>query len=357
MRRSRLFFLVILATMMSGCPRPPDEKTPVVELEPLFITILKTGDKLEVKDFDQSELFARGQEQFEAGEIAKARRTYLLMARESNDAEVKGIAWFNVALCEMSLERPGAAREAVASARPHIQDPETLVHLELIELKSLAALGEWEQVRSRGGEVARKEMAPGWLAQVQLLSGRAEFQAGKLPAADAFFRQSLDTILNNLSLKDQYGNAMLAEIYFRRGQVLRRLFDGLKFKMPLSRMSVDMADKLSLMRQAEEHFLNAVRTRSVEWSPRAGYQNAELYHAFGLDLLQAEVPDDLSDEEVTIYQEELAKKVLPLLRKSQNVHSNNFGMCKTYRFTSPWCDKSKARRTELETFEKDLLRK
>lgn len=354
---SKVVLLLVGICLLSGCPRPPDETTPIIELEPLFITILKRGDKVEVRDFDQSELFARAEQQFEGGNVGQARKTYLLIAREAPAPEVAALGWFNVALCEMALKRPGAALEAVQKARAMTKDPENLAHSALIELDALAALGEWEKVRTLGPGLVSADMDPAWLSQVQLLVGRAEFQAGDLTAADERYTAALDAVLTSLPLQEQYGSALLAETHFRRAQIQKRLFDSLKFKMPVERMTLDMTDKLALLRQSEEHFLNAVRTRHSTWSPRAGFEMASLYHGFALDLLQAEIPDDLTELEVGIYAEELAKKVAPLLRKGQSVHANNTRMCKTYRFESSWCEKSESKREELESLEQDLLRK
>ncbi len=357
MNWSKAVLLLVGVSLLAGCPRPPDEKTPIIELEPLFITILKRGDKVEVRDFDQSELFARAAKQFEEGNVNEARTTYLLIAREAPADEVAALGWFNVALCEMALKRPGAALEAVEKARAKTKIPENLTHLSFIELDALAAVGEWEKVRVQGPKLVRDGMDSSWLSQVHLLVGRAELQAGELTAADVRYVAALDAILNNIPLKDQYGSSLLAETYYRRAQLQKRLFDNIKFRMPVERMTLDMTDKMALLRQAEEYFLNAVRTRHSNWSPRAGYDMASLYHGFGLDLLQAEVPADLTELEVAIYTEELAKKVVPLLRKGQSVHANNTRMCETYRFNSPWCDKSDSKRLELEALEQDLLRK
>lgn len=357
MKCSRAVLLFVVLPLLAGCPRPPDQPLPVIELEPLFITILKRGDKMEVKDFDQGELFARAARHFESGQVEEARKIYLLIGTEAPAGEVAALGWFNVALCEMALERPGAALEAVQNARARTKDQENLVHLSLIELDALAGVGEWEKVRALGPALVSEGMEPSWLAQVHLLVGRAEYQAGDLAAADSRYVASLDAVLNNIPLSEQYGSALLAEAYYRRAQLLKRLFDGLKFKMPLERMTLDMTDKLALLRQSEELFLNSVRTRHPDWSPRAGFEMAALFHGFALDLLQAEVPDDLTDEETGIYAEELAKKVVPFLRKGQSVHANNARMCKTYQFKSSWCEKSEAKRGELEALEADLLRK
>ncbi len=357
MKWSRAVLLLVGLPLLAGCPRPPDKPLPVIELEPLFITILKRGDKVVVKDFDQGELFARAAKQFEGGQVAEARKIYLLIGKEAPAAEVAALGWFNVALCEMSLDRPGAALAAVENARARTKDPENLAHLSFIELDALAGVGEWEKVRALGPGLVSAEIDPSWLVQVQLLVGRAEFQAGDLTAADARYGAALDAFLNNIPLNEQYGSALLAEAYYRRAQLLKRLFDSIKFRMPLARMTLDMTDKLALLRQSEEHFLNSVRTRHSDWSPRAGFEMAALYHGFALDLLQAEVPNDLTDEETEIYAEELGKKVVPFLRKGQSVHANNIRMCKTYQFKSSWCDKSEAKRHDLELLEEDLLRK
>jgi tetratricopeptide (TPR) repeat protein len=357
MNWSKVILLLLAATIFAGCPRPPDEKTPIIELEPLFITILKRGDKFEVKDYDQGELFAQAARHFEAGNVGEARITYLLIAREAPVPEVAALGWFNVALCEMALERPGAALEAVQEARAKTKIEENLTHLSFIELDALAAVGEWEKVKAKGPALVSGDMDPSWLAQVQLLVGRAEFQAGDLTAADGRYVEALEAILNNQPLSDQYGSSLLAETYYRRAQILKRLFDTIKFKLPVERMTVDVSDKMALLRQSEEFYLNSVRTRHSSWSPRAGFEMASLYHGFALDLLQAEVPNDLTEEEVGVYAVELAKKVVPLLRKGQSVHGSNKRMCKTYQFDSPWCEKSETKRLELEALEQELLRK
>ncbi len=357
MNWTKAVLLLIATAILGGCPRPPDEKTPIIELEPLFITILKRGDKVEVKDFDQSELFARAAGQFEAGDVSEARTTYLLIAREAPAPEVAALGWFNVALCEMALERPGAALEAVQKARAKTKLEENLRHLSFIELDAFAAVGEWEKVRAQGPALVSSDMDPSWLSQVQLLIGRAEFQAGDLAAADERYVAALAAILHNIPLQDQVGSSLLAEAYYRRAQLQKRLFDTIKFRLPIERMTLDMSDKMALLRQSEEYYLSAVRTRHTSWSPRSGFEMASLYQGFALDLLQAEVPSDLTEEEVGIYAEELAKKVVPLLRKGQSVHANNKRMCKTYSFDSPWCEKSETKRQELEDLEQELLRK
>jgi tetratricopeptide (TPR) repeat protein len=348
--------LALVLLTLTGCPRPPEETAPIVELEPLFITILKKGDKTLVKDFDQAELFERAERQFREGRVSPARKTWLMIARETNNREAAGLAWFNVALCELALDKPGAALEAVEQARTLVTDAETRTHIGLLELRALAGLGEWEQVRNRGTALLDQHPPAEWLAQTLLFVGRAEFQAGDLAEADRRFAEALDVILHTVSLKEQYGDGTLAEIYFRRGQIHRRLFDSLEFKLPVERMTLDMTDKLALMRQAEELFLGAVRMRNVTWSPRAGFETASLYHGFALDLLKAEVPGDLNELEMQVYAEELAKKILPLLQKARNIHQNNISMCTTYRFDSPWKKRSEEKLKELDALEKDLTR-
>ena len=338
--RGTLAAVFALALLLSGCPRPPDQEQ-VVELEPMYFTILKKGNTVEVKNFDTKELFVQAERYFNEGRLARAKGTYLLIAEEGEDPGTRGLAWFNIALCETGLEKPGAALEAIDRAAPFIDDEGDRLHLELVKLQALTQLGEWEQVRDKAPGMLDKKLIPEWEAKIHMFLGQAHFQENDLERSQARYRQALDTLGSGISLQEQYGDRTVAEAYFRLGEVYRRIFSQVPFKLPVERMTIDMSDKLALMRQAEEHFLASVRTRNSLWSPRAGFEVASLYESFAMDLMRAEVPPELDELELQVYTEELNAKMLPLFRKAQNIHRNNVSMCKTYRFVSPYEEKSK----------------
>jgi tetratricopeptide (TPR) repeat protein len=327
-----------------------------MELEPMYFTILKTGDRVEIKNYDANELFKKAEELFAAGRMAQAKKTYLMVANEAIEPEVAGLAWFDVALCELALDKPGAALQALTRAAPLIKDLETLNHITLLTMESHARSGDWKQVKELGDALQNTDLPAHWSARAHLLQGRSEYQASDLAEADRHFKAAINRILSSKSLKEQYGDGPLSEAWFRRGLVQRQLFKQIKFALPVGRMTLDMTDKLALMRQAEELFLNAVRNRNETWSPQAGYEVANLYHTFALDLMQAEVPASFNELERRIYVQELNAKVLPFLRRAQAIHNNNTSMCETYRFSSKWNKKSRRKATEVKDLMEELAR-
>ena len=347
--------LLACAALLAGCPRQPDQEQ-VVELEPMYFTILKKGNTVKVKDFDTKELFAQAERYFNEGRLARAKRTYLLIAEEGEDKGIRGLAWFNIALCETGLEKPGAALEAIDQAYPLISDEADRRHLKLVRLQALTQLGEWEKVRSKAPTMLDNKLSPEGEAKVHLFLGQAHFQEDDMENAQARYRKALDTLGCGISLKEQYGDRTVAEAYYRLGEVFRRIFTQIPFKLPVERMPIDMSDKLALMRQAEEHFLSAVRTRNALWSPRAGFSVASLYESFAMDLLRAEVPPELDELELEVYTRELNAKMLPLFQKAQGIHRNNVSMCKTYRFVSPYEKKSKEKIDRIQSTIDNLKR-
>jgi len=327
-----------------------------MELEPMYFTILKKGGNAVVKDYDTTEVFDRAEKLFTEGELARAKGLYLMVAREAADSATSSLAWFNIALCEIGLEKPGAALDALAEALPHAPDDATRLELRLVELEALSMAGEWEQVAAKGAGVLKEQLNSEWRAKVSLFLARAALVGERFDEAEAHAGAAVETVLSSVALKKQYGDRTLAAAYFRLGQVFRRLFDKIQFRLPLARMAIDISDKLALMRQAEEHFLSSVRVRNAQWSPRAGFEVAMLYETFGLDLMRAEVPTDLDELELQVYTEELNKKILPLWHKAQNVYRNNISMCKTYRFASSWERRSRQRIADLDVLIESISR-
>jgi len=347
----RVGFLLLfagLAVALSGCPRQPDQVEPeVMELEPMFFTIIKKGGAISVQDFEVSELFDKAGRLLAEGKPAQAKKTYMLVATDLPDTEAAGFAWLYVALCEVAMEKPGAALEAAEKALPLVTDEEDKAFAKLVRIQALEMLGEWGRVESEGRALLDEGVPDLWVARISLYLGQAYAQQEQLDKAEKHYRAGLELLLSEMPLKEQYRDTMVASAYFRLGQVFKKLFERMKLKLPVERMLIDMSDKLAVMRQAEKHFLDAVTTRNHEWSPRAGFEVARLYETFAIDLMQAEVPEDLSKLEKQVYTDELNLKILPFLRRAKDIHLKNVAMCDTYRFSSAWRKKSRQRAGEI----------
>jgi len=348
--REKILVLGAVALFAAGCPRPPDEPKPqVIELEPMFFTILKKGDTVEVKDYGLGEMFDRAEALAKEGRFAEARQLYLTVAKDVGRKRAAGFAWMNVALCDVGLDSPGSALESVGKARALLKEPEELTQLNLVELQAFTMMGKWDEVKKGGFALLGTELPGDWGARVHLYMAQAYMVEEVFDEAEGHARAALDGLFSSVPLAEQYGNPMVCEAYTRLGMVHAGLARRIKFRMPVERMTLDMSDKLALMRQAEEHFLPAIRMHNDEWSPRAGFEEGELYRTFALDLLGAEVPADLEPLEVEVYASELSAKVLPLLRKSREIHRKNVTMCGTHGYGARWRVRSEERISELDS--------
>jgi tetratricopeptide (TPR) repeat protein len=340
--------LVSVISVCTACPRPPDDTKPqLIQLEPMYFTILKKGNKVKVEDHDTGDLFAEAERHFAAGRPAEAKKLYDMVADNAAEAETRGLAWFNIALCELSMEQPGAALTALQKAEASSPGADKQ-QVTLLKVQAHAMAGQWQQVDKLGKTLLKETLEPVWAAKVNLYLGQSRYAEDLLDEAQDRYKKAIDLVLHNVSISAQYQHSLLASAYFHLGQVYRRMFGKIQLLMPMERMSLDVPDKLALMRKAEEVYLLALRVRDSKWSPRAGFQIGTLYEAFAMSLLQAEEPDTLTAYERQVYTEELNKKVLPLLSRSREIHRKNVTMCETYLLRSPFKKKSRSKIAALD---------
>jgi tetratricopeptide (TPR) repeat protein len=338
----RFVAAAVTVALLQGCPRPPDEPAPrIMELEPIYFTVSRTGDRIVVKSRQENDIFEDARKDFETGHFTRAKTAYAVIARDGTDPAASGTAWFNIALCELALGQPGAALAALDTAEPLV--PEISQEVHVLQVQAAAMSGDWKRARAVGEPLLQTQLPPLWTARVHSYVGEAFFVEQDFPAAARHFDAAVTRVLNTLPPSEQKSDALLASAYYRQALVYRALFARIRLKLPTERMTLDLTDKLGLMRKAEEQFLAAVRVRNSEWSPKAGYESARLYESFAQDLLDAEVPTDLGPEELQVYTEELNAKVVPVLRRAQEILRRNIGMCDQFQFPGDWKSTSQAR--------------
>ena len=87
--------------------------------------------------------------------------------------------------------------------------------------------------------------------------------------------------------------------------------------------------------------MRAIRRDNKDWALAAGFRTGEIYEAFYRDFMKAEVPEDLSEEEVEIYYAELREQVEPLLKRAIRVYEKNIKMgARSRQSQNPWVHKT-----------------
>ena len=98
--------------------------------------------------------------------------------------------------------------------------------------------------------------------------------------------------------------------------------------LPTERMGEDLEAKAELFLRAQSAYIQALRVHHPQWSVASGYMIGRLYEDFYLDILSAEIPEGLTEEQISLYFEELRKQLRPLMVRSIQVYEKNLSLSK-----------------------------
>ena len=115
---------------------------------------------------------------------------------------------------------------------------------------------------------------------------------------------------------------------FGLGRALHAQVMTIPLVLPTEKMGEDLERKANLFLASQSAYIRALREHHPRWSLAAGYMIGRLYEDFYLDILAAEIPDDLTDEQVGMYFTELRTQLRPLMVRAIQVYEKNLSLSK-----------------------------
>jgi len=346
MSRAALVCVPLLAVVCLGCPRPQPEI--LIEVEPIYITYLKTGDGARVADMDADEAFARAEERFRKQEFSDARKLYRMVGQNSKDSETRRNAWHNAGLCSMSLEDFASALELFERAMGETADDEEHAMTRALMGQCLAKLGRWDDARQAFRLALATEALPTKVrAEALVWDARGAVVADDLKRAEVRLAEAQGVLHDTIRIRDQQGNELLAQSYFYRAEIFRVMARRLKMLLPQERMERDLAARRELFRQAEDYYSVAIRVRHHLWSIRAGYALGMMAEEFARDLQAAEVPEDLDAASRELYFQELEPYVKGILAEARDYYDRTVKLAGRMKFENEWVEKCATRHEAL----------
>ena len=125
---------------------------------------------------------------------------------------------------------------------------------------------------------------------------------------------------------------IVAQAYFGRARVFHELFSDIQFVLPQDRIRQDLIDKTQLFDQAQDAYLDCVRTAHRYWAPAAGFMIGQLFEDYYADLLASEVPVDFDELTLQFYFEELRALAGPAMERAMGIYEHTLAM--SYRLNS-----------------------
>ena len=333
-----------------GTQRTVKPETTVLEMEPVVIRPPSPDQPLDF--YTAKDLFNRGRLARAFNKYEDCVRFFTMTIDDFPRSRYALPALYNRGLCHESLSDPNSAIESFERYTQLSQDPadrldgffrllHNLVDAERNSRALLLAerlLGERLTALDQAEIIIRKAVVLGRLA-------KKENSKTLLLKAVRMAKKATEGLV--------HGNAILAEAEYELGMLYLNEMSQVRLVLPLSRMKVDLGQKMTAFRKSQRHLLNAVTGQVKEPSTRAGEALGNLYAKLYGDLLAAERPADLSPVEVQIYLEELIKRVTPVLRNAITIYEKSLALGQRLGADKSWLSEVHIQKERLESLLKE----
>ena len=354
-RRDISILLVTLGVTTGGAAACAGARVSTVEMEPMTFRVVDEGGQLSVDQMDPATLFAEGNQAFEALDWRTAARKYRLVHDHFPTSRFALVAAYNAGL---AYEREARCDEAlplfehVAAATSGSKDAQDA----LFRMAACGeALGRWDLTIA----MCERILAPHYrsLGVVDRIAaivhrGYARQKLGELALAERDYKLALETYQDHLEVRGLSKSPEVSLAQFQIGELYRDLFAAIRFRLPTDRMARDLEDKSNFFLMAQNAYLKALRLQHPEYAVVAGYRLGALYEVMYDDMMAAEIPAELTREEVELYYDELRSKIRPLLVRAIDIYERNLRMGQRLGAGTDWVQRTEASLERL----KEVLR-
>ncbi len=299
---------------------------------------------------DVNDLFTEAGDYLAADDFENAVRLYDLILENFEDPEYRRVTYYNAGLALEGLDRWAEAGDKyrhVITEWPASDDAED-AFFRLAECEAM--LGHYEAV----GPLMERVLPRMGLTVEQKFEARLRWGNAMLELRR--FDEATEQYRAGLALNDQAmlrfnpesssaatrplepNDPLLAHTYFALGRVYHELFSEMRLVLPEARLTQDLVAKTQLFEQAQESYLQAVRTGNPYWGTAGGFMVGQLFEDYYFDVLATEVPQDFNALEVEVYFEELRAYVEPAMQRALAVYEHNLAMAFRLAAQNQWVE-------------------
>lgn len=308
-----------------------------MDLDPMLIKAGYGPDAV----LDSSEVFNRAYEAFSARDYEEAVANYEVIIKYFEDSRFFLPSLYNAGLSYERLSRwEDAATKYTQIIEKFPEEPDAKdAYYRLAQAHE--ELGNFEEVVELMTVILlRPELTTFDRIEAHVRRSKALMETGSLDEAADGFRSVLN--INEDAPADQRlqpNSHYLVQAYFGIGEVYHRKVLQIPLVLPPERMGADLQEKADLFMRSQSHYIKALSFHHPQWSMAAGYMIGKLYEDFYADIFQSEIPDDLTQEHIALYFDELRKTLRPLMERAIQVYEKNLSLSRrlpTAQDDNPW---------------------
>lgn len=357
---ARIALVAALAPLAAACgaaPMPPPT-APAAVVAPTPTSTIAT----EIAPTDDDEggkadaVFERARKEMDAGKLAHARTLFDRVvaadrAQTSDGATLSSTgraAAYDAALCSEQLDESKDARDRFRALATTIGDAADAIDPQLrrarldIEVEDYADLGA-----SSSALLTRTELKPGDRAEALAMQGIALLQGGDATTADKTIHAALKTLLPTDDAVAASQNA--AAVYFAQGELIRARGAAITFVPVTPDFSDKMEARCQSILDAEESYIESIKTHETRWAVRSGLRVASMYIALHDALLEIPPPAAATtDDKRALFRGAMRLRYRILLEKGLGTLQRTLNLAPATGVKTVWLDRAREAKEALE---------
>lgn len=351
LKRLPLTILAFAAALTTACAgtQTPSGTTPTgdrVEMEELRITAKRSGDGYSFEVYDAKDLFDRATALLNAQKCTDAVALYDKVAAEFEGGPYASASLYNAGLCLQALGDFAGAATHYAALRDRYPSSDDRQDASFQLAEVLVQLERWDDVIKVADELlahedlSSSERLEGMARRSQALLGK-----GLLEEADRYARGALSfyrTRPAEDAIKDDFFaaacNYVLADSFRQRAQKM-------EFPPGLEEQKKVLVRRAELLLEAQREYFNTISLNNLDnyyWAAASGYRIGNMYDELWHAVMSAPVPANLKGDGESVYREELAKLIKPLIRHAIRYWELTLMFMERTNIRGAWADKTAA---------------
>lgn len=321
-----LFFLIF-----TSCATAPEQKADEkpeqtapshveskygILITPKNIEVFEVDNNKEAKDLDR--LFAEANRLFDENRLEEAEKIYTEITESDPEYKLVPFCRYNSGLIDIKLKNWESAEKNFEAAYAAMQKPADKRDSLLNWFEAARNTGSWEKISETGSRLIAEFPSNSFLSEsdkreISLRYAESLIMTGNIEEGRRLADYWRLTILKENPRHEAVYIPELALAYFVLGRSFVKEFNDLK----LDETTETLEEKCRRIVEAQAKFLKAINVGVIFWTNASAFEAAKLYTDLYAEMEAKPVPEDLSDEEKSVYTCELWKKISILLRKSR----------------------------------------
>lgn len=334
-RWRQLAAIACISSLLAGCAslsssdddgdQQDTEAISEVEADPVLVRARADGDDFDTETVNAEEVFEQAYYDYQAQRYEDAADGYQILIDYFEDSRFYQPALYNGGLSYEKTEQWAKAAEAFETVIEEFPDTDEALNAHFRVSEAWYELEQYHQVQSLLTELLlRDDLDDIDRIEAHNRRGLALLELEEWTDAENSFRNALERNLRTSSsdqLDDDHRFIVMAN--YGVGRANHGRMSEFELVLPSEKMIEDLEEMAEYHQSAQNAYLRALREHHHYWSIAAGYKVGRLYEDFYMTIFTAEIPDELEEEKLTAYFDQLRDQIEVLMDRALRVYERN----------------------------------